>query len=492
MTAVVSFDREQLTPVDPRLPEPGPHRERVTRRPRAPRPPGRGSLRWAWCPAFISLAVNATFLVAWWAPEFGEFAGRDALLGQLWPLASKELTSGGQAVVLAQVGQPGLLAALLLLTSVTLPFLARSRTRLVRVLVPMATVYVGAVAWMVTLVQPLSAGSRRPWICLLLLTAWVLTAGITVWRSRSVPAADLPERQPPLGWLVAVVVLLYPVPLALGRALFAPEVADAARSLLDADPTRRFEMLATSSSLLAWLSGACVLLVGWALYRLLPPYAEMSVAWVLRPGAVDPVVVRIAAAAVCVAALLLVASPAADLGRTQAKRWVSGNPTGDNLSCATWVEERPGRPAATLTSRGDQCRELVSYAGYTESGRSVLLTTLSPVKATMPDQRPITSRVVGARYGGVVVLAGSDALDFAPDELSAISLDNAQRVWRFRCDDDGTMRIRFAGAAPVPGASSAARLAAGHVTQTGEDPRVVVECSNQSVRLDPATGHQTS
>ena len=95
-------------------------------------------------------------------------------------------------MVAPQAGHLGLLAALMLVTSIALPFLARSRSRPVRVIVPTATVYVGAVTWFVTLVQ---AGRHRPqqaWFGLLLLTAWVATAWITVWRSRYVAVADLP------------------------------------------------------------------------------------------------------------------------------------------------------------------------------------------------------------------------------------------------------------------------------------------------------------
>ncbi len=88
MTAVVSFDSEEISPVDIGSSGPSPKSE-----------PGREShhsLRWAWVPAIISVAVNAIFLVAWWLPEFSNFPGHQAALTQLWPLATKELTSAGQ------------------------------------------------------------------------------------------------------------------------------------------------------------------------------------------------------------------------------------------------------------------------------------------------------------------------------------------------------------------------------------------------------------
>lgn len=496
MTAVVSFDRRQLTPVDPQAPDPAPdpERRRALRRPRDPRDRGRGSLRWAWCPALISVSVNAIFLIAWWAPEFGEFAGRDAILGQLWPLVSAEVTSGGRAVVPAQAGHLGLLAVLMLITSITLPFLARSRSRPVRLIVPTATVYVGAVTWFVTLVQALGGTSpQQAWVGLLLLTAWVATAWITVSRSRFVSVADLPERRLPVGWLVPLFAVLYPLPLALGRALFAPEVGDAARELLASDPTQKFAVLTTPSSLLAYLAGVLVVAGLWAVFELVPPYGRIAVPWVRRrPVTVDPLVARILIAVLCGTTLLLTVFPAAEAGRTQARTWLAGNPTGDHLACATWVQQRPGRPTAFMLSRGDQCRTLVSYAGYTESGSAELEAALSPVKATMPDKRAITTRVVSGQYGAVVVVAGTGAVDQAPDELSGVSMDTAQRLWSFRCDDDKTMRLRFAGADPTPGATKAAGLAAGHVTNADERPSVVVQCTNQALRLDPATGQATN
>ena len=106
----------------------------------------------------------------------------------------------------------------------------------------------------------------------------------------------------------------------------------------------------------------------------------------------------------------------------------------------------------------------------------------------MPDKRAITTRVVSGQYGAVVVVAGTGAIDQAPDELSGVSMDTAQRLWSFRCDDDRTMKLRFAAADPTPGATRAAEVAAGHVTNEGEQPSVVVECTNQTLRLDPATG----
>jgi hypothetical protein len=491
MTATVSFDRTAVAPVDPQGHDPAPERQR--RAPRAPRPArdrGRGSLHWAWLPALISVSVNAVFLIAWWAPEFGEFAGRDALLAQLWPLASAELVSAGQAVVPAQAGQLGLLAALMLLSSVMLPFLARSRSRPVRLLVPVAAVYVGATALIVTLVQTLSATDPgQPWLSLLLMVVWVGGAAVTVHRSRFVAVADLPDRRPALGWLVAVFALLYPLPIALGRALFAHDVADAARGLLAADPTQQLAVLATASSALAYAAGVLVALVTWAVYMLIPPHVAIRVPWVRRkPIAIDALVARIVVFVVCAAALVLVAFPAAEAGGIQARRWLAGNPTGDHQACAIWEQQRPGRPTATLLARGEQCRDLVAYAGYTESGTAQIGPSLSPVKATMPDRRAITSRMVAGQYGSVVVLASTTTTELEPDELFGVSLDTAGTLWSFRCDDDGTMRLRFAGTDPVAGAAKATEVAAGHVTNPGERPAVVVLCTNQAVRLDPATG----
>ena len=61
---------------------------------------------------------------------------------------------------------------------------------------------------------------------------------------RAAAAAD-----PHVLWVVGLFALLYPVPLASGRALFAPELTPPPASLLDTDPTLRIAALNDVSTL---------------------------------------------------------------------------------------------------------------------------------------------------------------------------------------------------------------------------------------------------
>lgn len=477
MTAVVSFDREEISPVDIGSSEPGPEPE-----------PGREShhsLRWAWVPAIISVAVNAIFLVAWWLPEFSNFPGHQDALTQLWPLAAKELTSAGQAVVQAQVGRSGVLAALMLITSLAVPFLVRNPSWVVRIVVPMASVYVGVVAWVVTMLGLLARGTlSQSWVGMILMTGWVLAAAVTVWRSLFAQVDELPPRPTRILWVVGLFALLYPVPLAAGRALFAPELTPAARSLLDTDPTLRIAALNDVSTLVLYLSGVFLALTVWALYMLLPPLLPIRVPWVRRGvHGGDPLVVRVIIAAVCILGLAISGLQASETGKARAEQLESGSPASDLLTCSSWTRSQPGRPTVSLVARGDHCRHLAAYVGYDQSAGTELATSVTPMRASTPDDRTISSRVVSAQYGAHVVLATSTRLDSRPDELVAVKFDTATQQWSFRCDDDGPMKLRFARA------DTGDDAAAGRVTQPGDRATVVVTCTNQQqVRLDPRTG----
>jgi outer membrane protein assembly factor BamB len=83
-------------------------------------------------------------------------------------------------------------------------------------------------------------------------------------------------------------------------------------------------------------------------------------------------------------------------------------------------------------------------------------------------------------------VASNDGAGFgsAPDQLQGIRMVDGQRVWTFRCDDDGDLALRFAGA------DAGDDPTAGRVTEFAEQPSVVVRCSNTTVSLNPQTGKQ--
>lgn len=483
MTAVVSFDRERAPGGgDPPGSGPAWGFRRSSRGGAGDR--SHHSLRWCWLPAIASVSVNAIFLVAWWLPEFGSFPGNQAVFAQLWPLASQELTSAGQPVVHDQVGRSGWLPALLLVTSLALPFLVRSPRWALRVIVPAAIVYVGVVAWVVTALSLLARNAlAESWLGMVLLTAWVVAAGVTVWRTLWTPVETLPPRPTRALWVVGLFAVLYPVPLALGRWLFAADLTPAARELLNTDTTLRIAALNDVSTVACYLSGLFLALTLWAGYMILPPQQPIRVPWV-RPQlpAVDALVARLAILVLCVMGLAGTAVWATESGRQRVEHLRFGSPAGDILDCATWAVEQSGRPTASLLARGLGCRQLTSFVGYDQTGQVEVTPALTPVRAELPDGRRITNRLVSGQYGSVVVVATSTRIDAQPDELIAVEVSPAAQLWSFRCDDDGSMRLRFAAA------DGGENPGAGRLTEEGEEPAVVVECTNQPVRLDPRTG----
>lgn len=474
---LITFDANEVPPAD--LGSPGPTSPDERRR------TGSGALRLVGVPLAISLAVNAIFLVVWWLPEYSRFPGHEALLTQLSPLASKELTSLSQPVVAAQQDRSGLVAAFLLVAAIALPPLARASRWMLRLLAPMAICYLGVVGLVITLLSVVSHGLvGRAWFGLLLLAAWVAAAGATVWRGFRVQAEDLPGRPTRVLWLVGMFALLNPLPLALGRWLFTPELAEAAHGLAAGDPALRFAALNSSATVATYLSGVFLGLVVWAWYMLVPPLQPLRAPWLPgSTGLAAPLGARLCLLAACVLGLALSGMTASHLGAARATQIQTGSPAADlPLTCQAWTRPRGAKPVLTLLTAGPSCRSVVTYVGYARTHERRLSLPLAPIRASTPQGQRIRTRAVGAAYGNVVVLAGSTRLDLQPDQLVAVRLTDARLLWTFRCDDDLAMRLRYARA------DGGDDPAAGRVTEFVERPSVVVSCTNQPVRLDPRTG----
>ena len=69
-----------------------------------------------------------------------------------------------------------------------------------------------------------------------------------------------------------------------------------------------------------------------------------------------------------------------------------------------------------------------------------------------------------------------------PTSSRACGWPTASGVWTFRCDDDGAMRLRFAGADLGDDPD------AGRITEFAEQPSIVAACSNTTVSINPQTG----
>ena len=93
--------------------------------------------------------------------------------------------------------------------------------------------------------------------------------------------------------------------------------------------------------------------------------------------------------------------------------------------------------------------------------------------------------MVAAQYGPIVIMASTDGEGYgsAPDQLQGIRVADGQRIWTFRCDDDGD---HVSSASPVP--TPATIPTAGRVTEFAEQPLGGRVCSNATVSLNPQTG----
>lgn len=481
MSSTLSFDAHDLPDVDYATSPTNGRRQRDPSR----------ALRWAYLPMIVTIAVNAVFLVAYWVPEYARFPGHDWLFDQLAPLASATLTSQGEPVASAQVGHGSLIPTFLLLAALPLPALFRARHWQLRLVVPALLGYLGGMSLVITALGLLARGQLgASAIGLALQAAWVAAIGVTVYRLVWVSSDELPRRPTRVLWIVVLVAMLHPVPIAIGRRVFAPELRDAANELLaSGQGSLQWAALVTPVNVAVYLSGVAVVVVGWAWYMLLPPWQPVWTPWVRhRPTGDRPPALlgpRLLVLGITVVLLAITGGLAAFGGQARAQHIALGSPADDlALTCASWTQQVDREPAQTLALSGTRCNTVTAFRGYGEVGQSQIDEQFSPVRAQTPEGASIRGRVVAARYGSVVVVASTDGAGFtsAPDQLQGLRLTDGQRLWTFRCDDDGSMGLRFAGSGGGDDAT------AGRITEFGERPSVVAACSNTTVSINPQSG----
>ena len=481
MSSTLSFDAQDLPDVEYAGPP-----VQGKRRHRDPRT----ALQWAYLPMVVTLVVNAIFLVAYWVPEFARFPGHTWLFNQLGPLASTTLTSQGQPVADVQVGRGSLVPTFMLLASLPLPALFRSRQWQLRLVIPALFGYLAAMGTVITVLGLLARGQfLGSFLGIALMAGWVAAVGVTVYRLIWVNTDDLPHRPTRVLWVVLLVALLHPIAIAIGRWMFAPELREAATQLLGSgQDALQYAALITPVSVAVYLSGVAVVLVGWAWYMLVPPWQPVRTPWVRRatgsrpPGGFGP---RLLILGVSVVALAVTGGLASYAGQARAQQITLGSPVDDlALTCASWTQQPEKKAAQTLALSGAGCGTVTAFSGFAQSAQHQLAEQFSPVRAETPDGTSIKGRVVAAQYGPVVIMASTDGEGYgsAPDQLQGIRLADGQRLWTFRCDDDGELSLRFAGA------DAGDDPAAGRVTEFVEKPSVVAACSNATVSLNPQTG----
>jgi hypothetical protein len=428
-------------------------------------------------PAAICLGAHWLFLISYWIPETAAFPAHGWWLGQLSPLVAESVTSAGSPQVEAQTAQLGLGGEVLLVASLALLLLVRHPGLLGHgaALLPAA---VGTlVAVVVTLALLVGGRPSRSGVALVLLALWVWAALYASLESLLVDVAGRRRRRWRDGvpWLAGYAVVA-PAPTAVGRALFGPELRDAAESLRDNTVALRLAGLTSGANVLLYLSGVLLGAAVWAMYQCWPP----------RRDAATAVRVLVTVAALLTTAAVGGLATAAARERADQIRYASPA-AAVRFGCGS--AELPGRagdtatqPARTLVITGLTCRTVTTFEGYRQLTTRSLPFSLAPVSAHSPAGQRLSGRVLSAQYGEALVLAGTTRLDTSADRLLAVRVTDGAPLWSFTCSGRRSLRLRFAG---VPAGDDPAR---GRLTELGEQPTVVAVCGDRTRRLDPRTG----
>lgn len=433
-------------------------------------------------PVAVLLGVQWLFVVAAGLPE------TSALPAQPWWLA--------QLGALSVLDHP-LVVGLLLGCSAALALLVRRGQRLGRAWLA-APAAAGTVVVLVVLVGQAVRGLGDGALTVIVLLVSLASAWWAVAHAVLAGVAPRPPTTSRTGTvLVAAWVLLLPGPLALGRWLLAPDLRTEAAMLTGNSVALRFAALLTPASVRLYLFGALLGVVAWLAFQCWPRAGgRRSWRWYAC----------LAAASVALVELWWSAQTVAQQRVTELRY---GSPEADlHFTCATWVyppdtEAPAATPTETVAVSGSGCRTVTTYAGYRERGTTAAEVSVSPVALRAPAvgadddgdgagaggprlTRPSTGPagapepLVGARYGDVVVLAGSNRFDRTADQLVGVSLRGGPPLWRFVCGDKREVRARFAGGRPDPASTA---------TRPGDPGDVVVAtCGGRRLRFDPVTG----
>lgn len=427
------------------------------------------ALQLAYLPALICVTVHALFLVAYWVPELAGFPGHRALLTELAPLVSKELTSDSHPVVATQADHAGVAGGYLLIAGLAIPLLARARYWVARLGLWLLS-YVGGVFATVVILGLVVRGQFVDGLFgVALLIAWMVGAAVTSWRSLWVDVRTMPPKPRGL-WLLATYALINPIPVAVGRRLFAPELRVSATEVMVGGFALEWTALITPATFPVFLSGLSVGLIAWAGYALLPPMV------VRRKAAVTALALGILLTA-------LTGAWASSSSAARAEQLRMGSPADDlGFGCGSSIERRPGRPAVTLAASGASCTKLTAYSGYRRIAERSVSLSVSPVAMHTPEGQVVSTPFVSAPYGSLAVVAATNRFDNRATTVWGVRYADAASVWTFRCPDGGPIRLRFAGS------TAGESLLAGRLTREGEPPTIFVACANARYRLDPRTG----
>ena len=412
-------------------------------------------------PLIMSGLVNMAFFVVYWVPELRGFPGGDFLLSRLSPLASKELTSHGRAIVATQIGHNGLGAAYLLIAAVALPVLARARFWLAR-LALLAVVVVALPVSLGIVVGAVGRGLLADTLLgLLLIGVWVVTAVTTAWRSLGVDPTRLPLRPVAALWVLLAYALITPAPVAVGRSLFGRELRAAALEVADGGFSVRWAALISPTTLPIYAVGLLVGILIALAYVLVPPRWPRVPVLPLLVGAL-------------VAFILLVLTGVAGVSASQQRveQIRTASPLGDlPYFCAAWTVQAADEAVQTLVVSGTTCQRLRAYAGYREVAPGKLPDSMSPIRAAPPGGgKQISTDQISGRYAGIVVIAVTSRFDNQATELAAVRIADASVAWTYDCPNRQALNVRLYGSDDPPDPTQ------GRAPAGKDGPSVAVSC----------------
>ena len=395
-------------------------------------------------------------------------------------------------------------ATLLVACSTALAVLVRRGQRLGRawLVLPAAG---GSVVALVALLAQAVVGLGAGALAVLVLLLWLTS---TWWAVGHAVLAGLAPRLPltPRSGLLVLLawVVLLPGPLAAGRLLLAPDLRTEAVALAANTEGLRFAALLTAVSVRLTVFGTMLGLVAWLGHQCWPrPGVRRGLRWYT-------------ALFVSLVVLLELWWTAPTLAERRVTELRYGTPVAElHFGCATWVyppaEDAPAAtPTQTVAVSGAGCERVTTYVGYHQRGTTATDVSVSPVALRAPapagtdEETPSSGSglpgvprlptgrggslgpageprpLVGARYGSVLVLAGTNRFDRTADQLVAVDVRGGPALWRFVCGDKREVRARFAGGQPDPTSPA---------TNPGEPgDAVVLTCGARRLYLDPVTG----
>jgi|SRR5215211_5292345 len=434
------------------------------------------AVRLATIPFAISVVAHLVLFVAYWVPETNRFGPREWWLAQLAPLSSKYLVAGGESLTPLHDNSSGIAAVLLLIFSLLILWMARSRYWVARTWI-WAPVLAGAAVCVVTIALLAANDTLRfTWVSVFLMICWVAAAGSAAWLSMLVDVDSLPVKGHRSGLLILIAyAVLGAPPTAVGRFLFAAELRDVAAELqFNSIPSLRTAALALPANLWIYLSGVLAGIVLWLAYQLVPPRRDRRTI-TLAAALVGSLILLLAFGA-------LVTRPAA---LQQTERLTTESPVDRlRITCAAWVLDSGAAVEHTVVIDAWDCQRLTTYEGYFQRDLYMIPEALRNVTVRTPEGVPIRSNLIAARYGNILVVAtrNAEGNDNRATAVRGLLLPAGVQVWQWSCQVPMDLTLRFAG---VPSGDNPDR---GYITMAGEGPGVVVGCPTILKQVDPRTG----